>query len=127
MSGVKRLDSQYCPLEALQRGLCPTVEHLEFRDSHFYSKDLQAMLAACSNLNAFVYDVGENYYRRGYHLGALKESLAATEDCLESLWLDYWGHEDYISLKGNDVDPISPLVEFTKLKNLRVGMYVCLA
>lgn len=61
MSRVKRRDSQYCLLEALQCGSCPTVEHLEFRDSYFYPKDLQAMVAACSNLKTFVYDVMENY------------------------------------------------------------------
>ena len=106
------------------RGSCPTGQHLEFRDSHFYPVNLQAMLAACSNLKTFDYDVGKNFRCRGYQLGALRESLTTTKDSLENLWLDHWGHEDYVTLRGIDVNPIGSLVEFTKLKNLRVRMYV---
>ncbi|KAL8680453.1 MAG: hypothetical protein Q9186_003351 [Xanthomendoza sp. 1 TL-2023] len=113
------------PLTSLECGTCPTVRHLELRDSKLNTMDVKATLAACSNLKTFIYDLGwGNISYCDYSLVALRDALAANEATLENLWIDHWGEESYWVDDIDDLTPMSSLKEFKKLKNLKVGMYV---
>ncbi|KAI4225659.1 MAG: hypothetical protein L6R36_003739 [Xanthoria steineri] len=110
----------------LECGSCPTIEHLEFRDSVPEAEDLKDILAACSNLKTFVYDVRStsHYSSRCCCLVDLQHHLLATANTLTDLRLDFWGGAPYSTFVREDLTPISSLVKFQKLKNLKVGMHV---
>lgn len=113
------------PLAMLKDGSCPTVEHLELRDSKLHSKELKCTLAACCNLRTFVYDVGTGLGWCHYSLRELGECLLGNTETLTNLWLDYWGDDPYLMPSiGDDLTPVPSLGDFRRLKNLKVGMYV---
>lgn len=110
----------------LECGSCPTVEHLDFRDSVLEARELKDILAACSNLKTFVHDVRSTSRLNSpcCSLVDLQHHLLATANTLTNLWLDIWGDDPYSTFIQEDLTPISSLVKFQKLKNLKVGMYV---
>ncbi|KAL8798349.1 MAG: hypothetical protein Q9182_006737 [Xanthomendoza sp. 2 TL-2023] len=118
-------DEKGFPLTCLKSGSCSTLEHLELRDSKLGAKMVKAMLATCSNLRTFVYELGRDHISCcKYSLTALRDALSANEATLENLWIDYWDDESYWAYNTAELTPISSLKDFKKLKNLRVGMYV---
>ena len=90
------------------------------------AKELKDILAACSNLKTFVHDVGSTsrLSSRRCSLVDLQHHLLATANTLTNLWLDYWGDAPYSTFITTNLTPISSLVKFQKLKNLKVGMDV---
>ncbi|KAL8924379.1 MAG: hypothetical protein Q9172_002726 [Xanthocarpia lactea] len=118
-------ESQQFPLAMLEYGSCPTVEHLELRENKINAKDLKGMLAACSNLRTFVFEVyyyGDNSPKELTE--QLRESLSAKTETLENLWLDHEGDETYSEGRMGGLITSPSLTGFRKLKNLKVGMCV---
>ncbi|KAL8855433.1 MAG: hypothetical protein Q9178_007922 [Gyalolechia marmorata] len=114
-------ENQQFPLATLEHGSCPTVEHLELRENKINVKDLKGMLAACSNLRTFVFEVEYYQYSPKELTEQLWESLSAQTETLENLWLEYEGDEEG-RMYGLNASP--SLTGFRKLKNLKVGMCV---
>ena len=113
--------NQQFPLATLEYGSCPTVRHLELRENKINAKDLKGMLAACSNLRTFVFEVQYYTFSPKELTEQLRESLSAKTETLENLWLEYEGDAEG-RMYGLTASP--SLTGFRKLKNLKVGMCV---
>ncbi|KAL8839221.1 MAG: hypothetical protein Q9170_001827 [Blastenia crenularia] len=120
----RQFSDEYSPMASLEPGCCPTLEHLELRNSRLSAADLEGILGASSSLKTFVYNLCRDYgHQRSYRLPKLGETLSAIKKSLENLWIDYW--IDGVSLgRGDDLLPIVNLSEFPLLKNPKLDMYL---